>query len=1038
MSVFTLLTYPAAINANNSTEFVGAIVSELRFVTSANRWSGSDSQLTSNYSYRGVSEPGRVVLTGSGFALPSSGTTGITAGTTTSIQFLLADGTVVATVTGVNLVHPNSNALLGNDTINGGALNDLLFGLEGADVINGGDGDDQLSPRDISFLSSLVPGNGTPEGDTLDGGAGTDTAAITYFTQSAAFTVDFTGADTAIGVTTPLITIRNVEKLILKASRFGDALTGGTGSDTIYGDVGGDTLNGGAGNDSIVGAAGADRLNGGEGNDILVAGGSVTYTDTYIPRSGDLTTGDILDGGAGIDTAVLHFGDNSTGINLNLAGMETQAGAVQAAVTVRNVERALVLGSKFADTITGGSGDDNIGGFFGGDTINGGDGNDTISMYRPWVSLLSQSGTTTFVSGIDSSFYLFETIEVQSMPFSADGGEGNDLVELIYNALTQNVGFDGLAASTSSGTASPTGGIVRNVERVLFRSGSGNDTIIGGAGNDTLYGGSGSDSINGGAGNDSLYPQGGAFDTIDGGDGVDILNLSLFDIYNSSSGSYIDQNFDLSAITSTNGTQFSINSQINLGKNIERLSIDDRAGLTNMTMRLTSGNDLYSASNSSTNILSKTIYAGAGNDIISARSVLNNARTSANFFGEDGDDSLTGGIYNDTLDGGVGNDTLEGGAGNDTFFGGAGADLLQGEDGNDVIYGWLGADLIFGGAGADQLFGEQDNDTVWGWLGDDRIGGQDGDDRLYGEAGNDTIWGDAGNDQLGGNDGADRLYGFGDNDTLWGDGGDDELRGGQGADQLFGFADNDLLDGEDGADQLRGGTGLDTLLGGQGNDFLDGEDGADRLFGWIDNDTLLGGQGNDFLDGEDGNDRLFGWIDNDTLLGGQGADFLDGEDGNDRLFGWIDNDTLLGGQGDDFVDGEDGNDLLFGFIGNDTLYGGRGDDDLLGEDGADFMWGFDGNDTLQGGAGNDTLGGEAGADVFIYFANAGNDTIIGFQSGQDKIRVLGQTAFDTFGEVQAAASVVGGALTINLTGTSIRLEGFTNFGQLSAGDFLFV
>jgi Ca2+-binding RTX toxin-like protein len=78
-------------------------------------------------------------------------------------------------------------------------------------------------------------------------------------------------------------------------------------------------------------------------------------------------------------------------------------------------------------------------------------------------------------------------------------------------------------------------------------------------------------------------------------------------------------------------------------------------------------------------------------------------------------DILTGGALGDTIDGGANNDTIDGGAGNDTLTGGAGADIItigagtdtvSGGEGKDVIIaaGNLGAaDVIDGGEGADTL-----------------------------------------------------------------------------------------------------------------------------------------------------------------------------------------------------------------------------------------------------------------------------------------------------------------------------------------------
>ena len=124
-------------------------------------------------------------------------------------------------------------------------------------------------------------------------------------------------------------------------------------------------------------------------------------------------------------------------------------------------------------------------------------------------------------------------------------------------------------------------------------------------------------------------------------------------------------------------------------------------------LNLTSGNDVffiddvYSEHHSSLTLSSTTqgidstarivgleaINAGNGNDIVDLTStnfILSNAVT---INGEAGNDSLWGSNGDDTINGGDGNDTLFGGAGNDTLTGGAGDDIFQftATAGSDVI-----------------------------------------------------------------------------------------------------------------------------------------------------------------------------------------------------------------------------------------------------------------------------------------------------------------------------------------------------------------
>jgi hypothetical protein len=86
--------------------------------------------------------------------------------------------------------------------------------------------------------------------------------------------------------------------------------------------------------------------------------------------------------------------------------------------------------------------------------------------------------------------------------------------------------------------------------------------------------------------------------------------------------------------------------------------------------------------------------------------------------------------------------------------------------------------------------------------------------------------------------------------------------------------------------------------------------------------------------------------------------------------------------------------------GDDTLIGTTENDVLDGGGGNDIIRAGTGDDTLHGGDGDDTLIGGAGADVFVYEKGHGNDTIVGFEEGVDRISYSGftdseQAQFDT-------------------------------------------
>jgi Ca2+-binding RTX toxin-like protein len=206
--------------------------------------------------------------------------------------------------------------------MNGGDDADTIYGLSGADIVNGGNGDDAIY---YAF------GEGV---DAIDGGAGTDTiiaqgnsgaetleviwdgSSFTFFKGGTVTSIEqaivdmgvggdwlrFTGSSVGVSIdltantASGFISIANVENA-----------AGGSGNDTITGSGAANNLIGNDGTDTIDGAGGNDTINGGNGDDTLTGGSG----------------GDNLVGGAGADTFVFATGsgpDNIADFDANATG----------------------------------------------------------------------------------------------------------------------------------------------------------------------------------------------------------------------------------------------------------------------------------------------------------------------------------------------------------------------------------------------------------------------------------------------------------------------------------------------------------------------------------------------------------------------------------------------------------------------------------------------------------------------------------------------------------------------------------------------
>ena len=220
------------------------------------------------------------------------------------------------------------------------------------------------------------------------------------------------------------------------------------------------------------------------------------------------------------------------------------------------------------------------------------------------------------------------------------------------------------------------------------------------------------------------------------------------------------------------------------------------------------------------------------------------------------------------------------------------------------------------------------------------------------------------------------------------------------------------------AETLAGGDGNDTIRGNFGNDVINGGKGDDLLAGngvyWTHWNNPQDNYWSRTYDGSTDRDTIYGGEGNDSINGNAGADYLDGGPGNDTIFGGQNEgtwqagrtrintihlregiDELWGGEGNDFLNGNMGEDELFGGPGNDLLRGGQDDDYLAGGAGDDTLYGDLEGDILSPGEGNDVLvlgndpnyGDGARDAVFLYTADAGRDTIYGFETHLDVVYI---------------------------------------------------
>jgi len=637
------------------------------------------------------------------------------------------------------------------------------------------------------------------------------------------------------------------------------------------GDGGNDYIAAGAGpnlinasnsiNDSITGGTGTNTIYGGSGNDVTVLFGS----QDYVSLGNGFNT---LSGGTGQDTiytnnaTAIVTGNNGRdviiagdGTNEIYAGTKTGLAAAIAAAAVATptgLQGDLLAVGDGDNTIVGSNGNDLIttddsfqNGMGGNDVVVLGAGNDT---YFGGVPLNSATGdwSVTQISGGLVQFnntsggpvdytnpYLqpYNGITLNGLPVGAGnvtvyGGTGNYLLELPNGNNYVNVG---------SGNSSVYGGmgndtVIAGSGIDFIRGGGGTTYIAGGSGTSTLIGGDGSNTIIGGTGNSTIYSSSGpnglidfANDTLDhnyvnGGSGNDL-------IYGSAGQDTLIAGTGNTTIHGQTGNELIVG-----GSGNDFLT----GGIGNSTISAGgSGLDTLFAFGSSTT--TSYLYGGSGTDLIESGSGVNvinagdggTAGAATSVFASQSDATAT-----TTITGGLGIDFLEAGIGATVIYGGSGGTggaptTLIGWTGADTLVGGLGTDVIYGGTGSTDVLYAGDGGTA---AAPTTVVSGTGVDSLYGGAGSsvledvssgrDLLVSGTANDSLVGT-GSDTLVAGTGNDVMQGNGGsvNFELNAGFGNDsvQSLGGTENLLLGSGILVTDFSGAVGFDAA----GNSYLD-------------------------------------------------------------------------------------------------------------------------------------------------------------------------------------------------------------------------
>ncbi len=799
----------------------------------------------------------------------------------------------------------------------------------------------------------------------------------------------------------------------------------------------------GDGDDIVIGNQEANTIFGGRGDDFL---------------SGEAGA-DTLDGGQGTDT--VSYGSSTSGVTIDLAAGTGVGGHAQGDA-LSNIES--VVGSEWADGITGNDQDNSLVGLAGADTIIGAGGDDVLAGGDGNDSLDGGTGDDFLYGGEGDD--------------TLNGGDGFDTA--IYEGLAAEYTVTDLGTHIEVSSAAGTDTLT-NIEVLEFA-----DQLVYVAGSN-MAPVAVADTYNIEASDTLVVDLATLLSNDQDGDGDSLEIVSVGNVVNGSVSLRSDGFIEFTAAAGFTGVA-----------SFDYVLTDKKSNPISQTVTVNVGS-----------------YAGNVVQGTGGHDTLSGTTGNDKLLGASGVDFLQGGDGNDILDGGQQADRLFGGQGDDTFkFGiGYGVDWIDDTSGTDVVefysdvnpgdvraYRWVNyydADdnVVYSDADKATATPHHDLYLTVGDQGDVLIvrGYFDDSGNLPVEEfkfSNGTNWtlADIKAAAVVATDGVDQIFGYQTNDVIEGGLGDDIL-GGAGGDDTYKYARGDgndtIVNGYDNAaadvDTLELGPGIlttdvtasfdgrDLVLSIAGVDAADirvqdfiGHGNLDRVVFddgtfWTDHyirDQLLPGTaGNDTLSGTSGSDIFYGRAGDDTFqdyggediyiyTAGDGSDIVkdSGVSGHiDRLVvndidstaaqiirSAVDKDDLIvsfgsgqqvlldeqfraPGRGVDLFEFDDGVIWTLADVMNILLQEAStsGDDDILG---------FFTDDTLAGGLGDDRLEGMAGNDTYHYALGDGHDVIDDYGSTNDTDRLNFGVGLNSSDVLMSRSGSNGRDLTLSFQG----------------------